>query len=261
MSFPKFSDLPAELRLKIWSYALPTRRVLEIGHRSSHPFHGPSPQDSALLSIKTKPHDLALLSTCFESRALALKTYRIYNFHGFHSPFFFNPNRDAVLMSNPECLQDFCSGAISSQFRASIKHLAIDPLHTRLFHNLSGKPQHPRIADAMTYTRFEALNLLSTLLRDFSGLQEFTILHPKTHVDLPFADMLMVRLEWLWASLGVGKEVVIVDDGEEVEVWQGPHISNVLYDFTEADSTMRKALEEWKGCQGRRQMCRGRWHS
>lgn len=69
-SFPRFSDLPTELRLCIWGYALSAPRVIEIA-LCGHERDGPS-ANAYIASSSKAP---AQLHTCRESRDFALSTY------------------------------------------------------------------------------------------------------------------------------------------------------------------------------------------
>jgi len=71
-SFSRFSDLPLEIRLCIWGFALSDPRVIEITLRG-HEHGGSSSPANAYVASSSKPP--ALLHTCRESRNLALRTY------------------------------------------------------------------------------------------------------------------------------------------------------------------------------------------
>ncbi|RTE82983.1 hypothetical protein BHE90_002473 [Fusarium euwallaceae] len=66
LTFPAFPRLPLELRLQIWELLLPPRRDLKIGPRTFET------KKSELGQVWTNEPPLALLSTCRESRNMAL---------------------------------------------------------------------------------------------------------------------------------------------------------------------------------------------
>lgn len=68
--FTVFSKLPIEIRLKIWKMALPGPKFIKMDLQSS-----PLGQDGYIWLPRCSEKNPALLSTCNESRAMALKHY------------------------------------------------------------------------------------------------------------------------------------------------------------------------------------------
>lgn len=88
-TFACFPQLPVELRLAIWQYALPIRilTVRTVPAPCDHPWGRP-----AFRAIDPQP---ALLSVNKESREEALKTYVILR-DPYHHGFYFNSSRDTL---------------------------------------------------------------------------------------------------------------------------------------------------------------------
>jgi hypothetical protein len=128
-------------------------------------------------------------------------------------------------------MQDLSLSSTSLSFRSSIKCIAIDPLQTRSFH-----PQ------ARMYIRFQALDLLVTLLQNFGGLEKVIIMYPKSSVDLSFSETLTARLQRIWDGEGIGGS----DGVEETRLERrrvGFKIQNVMYGVESSHVGMREALE------------------
>jgi hypothetical protein len=67
-TFPLFRTLPPELRLKIWTYTIPSHRFVNIRW---------CPRTRSFKPIGLNQHPPTLLHTCHESRTLGLKTYEL----------------------------------------------------------------------------------------------------------------------------------------------------------------------------------------
>ncbi|OWO99953.1 hypothetical protein B2J93_8573 [Marssonina coronariae] len=97
--FHGFPNLPSELRLKIWAFALRRPRVVNIaGKKAIDPKRTPRRFVVAFLSTTPRP---AMINACQESRSEALATYRRY-FQTEHAPncVYLAPDRDAVRCSD-----------------------------------------------------------------------------------------------------------------------------------------------------------------
>jgi hypothetical protein len=118
--FTLFSVLPAELRLKIWTFILPSARILKIKFSSVN---------STYLPNSAPP---ALLATCPESRALAQETYTYLQLG--HKPYAaipFNPSIDNLYISElAPILQmhipDLLYNLSTSPSRNLIRKMAVD---------------------------------------------------------------------------------------------------------------------------------------
>lgn len=82
--FPRFSDLPSELRLKIWALAIHDPRMVDLSCKKGidNLKRGPKRFVEAFLSTTPRP---STLSVCRESRCEALSTYKAY-FQTSHAP-------------------------------------------------------------------------------------------------------------------------------------------------------------------------------
>jgi hypothetical protein len=94
-TFHPFTRLPAELRLVVWQYSLPTRilTVRTLPTPSPHPWGRP-----AFATLEPQP---ALLSVCRESRTVALRVYALIK-DPYGPRFYFNSDRD-TLFFDVEC--------------------------------------------------------------------------------------------------------------------------------------------------------------
>lgn len=84
--FPQFSELPFELRTQIWQYAVAQPRIVEI-HKvvvkitlqeptRNPPFPWDWPPKDIIRHYRSKTRDPPLLSTCHESREIAVPIYK-----------------------------------------------------------------------------------------------------------------------------------------------------------------------------------------
>ncbi|KAE8448349.1 hypothetical protein EG329_009593 [Mollisiaceae sp. DMI_Dod_QoI] len=74
-SFTNFPELPSELRLKIWEYALPGPRILGVGHKTQYKtIYGRA--IPTIFEWRTSDPVPSILHACHESREEALKNYR-----------------------------------------------------------------------------------------------------------------------------------------------------------------------------------------
>ncbi|EPE31426.1 hypothetical protein GLAREA_12729 [Glarea lozoyensis ATCC 20868] len=143
--FPKFSNLPTELRLKIWKYALPKGQYvipLALGRRRS----------------QTKYKFPYILHVKQEARQTALESYiLLFNNSFFAFRMYCNPDRDVLVLGDPEV-----QSAIRSiiQFGPSesvmllrrMKCLGIDDamiMLENLFYNI--RPEHTPAAPVVPF--------------------------------------------------------------------------------------------------------------
>jgi hypothetical protein len=101
--FPKFSQLPAELQLMIWEFAIPEPRVI----RFSSQFHGWS-------LAQTHP---GILHACYESRKEALKRYQTAFSVALRKPVYFDFARDTLEFGDFTALDTFSKR--NTQFNGS----------------------------------------------------------------------------------------------------------------------------------------------
>jgi len=74
-SFAHFPELPSELRIKIWEYALPGPRILGVGHEIRYRI-GYGRVIPTIVEWRTSDPIPGILHACHESREEALKFYR-----------------------------------------------------------------------------------------------------------------------------------------------------------------------------------------
>jgi hypothetical protein len=72
-TFPQFANLPGELQLKIWRFAIPEPRVITYSSRPSVEFYHPNIDKSIYKLTYTNP---GILGACYDSRTEALKRYQ-----------------------------------------------------------------------------------------------------------------------------------------------------------------------------------------
>ncbi|KAF5017945.1 hypothetical protein F66182_10092 [Fusarium sp. NRRL 66182] len=129
-SFPNFSKLPAELRLKIWNYNLSQTRLVSIRCGSSWPGCSDSLSWTGCTSPATIP---ANLHACPESRTEALKHYNLeFGFARGPGQVFFHPDRD-ILYFGPrdgymaaDSQFQTCMSMCDPQELAAVRRLAIN---------------------------------------------------------------------------------------------------------------------------------------
>lgn len=94
IEFPRFSELPKSIRIRIWTHAAFVPRIVELHeHYSTTVTDGKQEHQTAVLS-RTRPP--ALLQACDEARRVALTIYKPMYSHahsnvGQHSPIYVNP--------------------------------------------------------------------------------------------------------------------------------------------------------------------------
>jgi hypothetical protein len=109
--FTLFPELPVELRLKIWSLALPVSRVITIvsDYSSAPEFFDPDHPDRTRYKARACAKPVPALLHCnSESRAVALKTYRLsFRSNLQKKPIYYDFRRDSLCMINVHVLQSF----------------------------------------------------------------------------------------------------------------------------------------------------------
>ena len=114
-TFPKFTILPFELRIKIWRHAFPGPRVIPVRYSQDRYISDGPPQ--------------ALLRVCPESRNVFLSTYEnLIISPGHKSSVFIDFQRDTVLFDDLSCSPqgDLALDLASSPHRDKILQCAID---------------------------------------------------------------------------------------------------------------------------------------
>ncbi|TQV91440.1 hypothetical protein IF1G_09939 [Cordyceps javanica] len=97
-TFSLFSQLPTELRLRIWNYNLPGTRIVPVRCGADDLSLGAPPMSSlAATGCTTTTPNPANLNICVESRAEAVKSYhRCFGFVGTPGHIYFDPYRDVL---------------------------------------------------------------------------------------------------------------------------------------------------------------------
>ena len=113
-TFTLFSKLPAELRLKIWRFAIP-RRVLQLGTDVPYPFLRKSPSSTIQLSKHIRPGIVkaallpipvsqpSIFYACHDSRALCLEEYTPFGYtyiHPVHDTLYISRHAIKLLQAN-----------------------------------------------------------------------------------------------------------------------------------------------------------------
>jgi 2EXR family len=102
-TFPRFPELPAELQLLIWEFAIPEPRVISYTSRrwSEYDFR----HHSSIYSLKqTLP---AILHICYDSRTEALKRYKVAFATELCKPIYFDFDRDTLEFGDFDALDAF----------------------------------------------------------------------------------------------------------------------------------------------------------
>jgi hypothetical protein len=109
--FTLFLNLPAELRLKIWSLALPSSRAIMIvsDYLSASEFFDPDHPDRTRYKARACAKSVTALLNCnSESRVVALKSYKLsFRSNLQKKPIHFDFKTDSLCMINVEALQSF----------------------------------------------------------------------------------------------------------------------------------------------------------
>ncbi|TAQ90692.1 hypothetical protein B7494_g975 [Chlorociboria aeruginascens] len=102
-TFPQFSAIPTELRLKVWRCAFPRPRLLKLP--CNPPFTLPwvmGEGDDAVIRVLTQVnHESRSETLRFYHRLLRINTYSIR-----YTPLWFNPTRDTLAISESDCGRD-----------------------------------------------------------------------------------------------------------------------------------------------------------
>jgi hypothetical protein len=171
-SFYLFPKLPTELRLIIWSLALPKGRVVSIKDTAS--------------SLVATYDPVTLLHVNQEARELALKSYHLHWFPGFENMFYLSPKHDILHIMSLEAMQEFCAKDVGpwSWVQDCTRTLAIDPTVEGFFERWFDWVRHDRGDGVYVYTipgRF------MRAFERFEGLKKLLILHPEVPTeDTPF---------------------------------------------------------------------------
>lgn len=110
--FSKFSQLPTELRVQIWEYAVPGPRTVAVvsvdGKWSSEYFAEARVEGGTAYQPRALTQVPAMLHASTESRAVALESLKLYfhvHFNG--SPVYFNPKIDTLMFYDNEALKSW----------------------------------------------------------------------------------------------------------------------------------------------------------
>lgn len=101
--FPKFQDLPGEIRNDIWTHTFPNARIIKIEQYNTrrparNASHAPRPFGMQCLQ---KPYDIPALRACREARDLGMKRYKINVFPDQRSwPMYFDFAADSILFQD-----------------------------------------------------------------------------------------------------------------------------------------------------------------
>lgn len=193
--FTLFSNLPFELRLKVWGFALSVPRLIVVSYTSV------TGEDDRRVFVDTPPLP-SCLSACQESRAEALKTYEkctITSVPG--SPMtYINFANDQFLLGGPD--SDLDMDYLMSITAPGNSH------NIRFLHVSRGC--------------WKGFALWTHLRELFTGLEELTISFPNGAALLPYTHEC-----WYGALSRSNKEIVvrselyeIEDENEEIRVWQ-----------------------------------------
>jgi len=118
-AFNPFPRLAAEIRRKIWGYALPGKRIIKISTTLADKEYILALNSGSKLNedyMVSSAEDMPLLRACFESRAVALETYSLRFSSRLPHPIYYNPAKDFLLMANARAFRVFTSQITELEF-------------------------------------------------------------------------------------------------------------------------------------------------
>jgi hypothetical protein len=162
--FTLFSELPTELRLKVWTLSLPAPRivVLKYNYAPSDQSHGPS-HDQAMRGCTSPTLIPSNLHINREARNEALLSYNLsFNIHHERAKIFFNPAIDILYFGPKEGYLDSfkqftdASSMIVKSELAKVKRLAV---HENLFSQSNENVSATRIKEFWEYVQRKFTNV------------------------------------------------------------------------------------------------------
>ncbi|KAJ4153403.1 hypothetical protein LMH87_009891 [Akanthomyces muscarius] len=131
-SFSLFSELPPEIRLRIWHYSLPGPRIVPIRCGVDQLAPGSLRSLAAATGCTTTTPNPTNLHICAESRAEAIKSYRrCFGFAYRPGHIYFNPSRDVLYFGprkgymNTEAQFRTCMTMCNSSELAAVRRVAV----------------------------------------------------------------------------------------------------------------------------------------
>jgi hypothetical protein len=142
--FTRFKELPAEARLRIWRYAIPGGRVVQVMRRSKLAYIHPRAFFEDVRLLKVVQSIPAMLHTCYEAREVALEVYRPAFASLLNRAVYFDFRRDLLHFNcekelNTMLLVDQGNSADLRDLVLSLQHVMVRGRHLRdrTFPNLS----------------------------------------------------------------------------------------------------------------------------
>jgi hypothetical protein len=105
--FMRFPELPLELRLIIWSFALPEPQVVTIKKKVEQVEEDAQQQASTTFRAEASYNIPALLHVCQDSRSVARKNYRLSFKQHLEHPVYIDFSQDTVYFVNCDALEAF----------------------------------------------------------------------------------------------------------------------------------------------------------
>lgn len=201
--FTLFSDLPKELQLLIWSFVEVDRQNIHIassktkGDQEIDPLTGRRKDSVGPLCYTSKYETPALLHTCYDSRKVALKSYRPAFTAQLGHPVYFDFKNDSLL---------FLSSRIVMEFLADTPGFGVSPSHVGSVRSLV----------ILSPDKISSRKVRITC-RYFSGLENLDVVHQYTR---PITDSSTLF-------------PLVIDPKKHVFVWDPsrPYITAPIPDF------------------------------
>ncbi|KAF4634754.1 hypothetical protein G7Y89_g3340 [Cudoniella acicularis] len=228
-TFTKFRELPPELRLIIWEFAMPAARLIQaIGIGKGR----------TAVCFLTRDNNLAppaILHACYESREFALKTYTPITLDPWKrtQPIFFAKKRDTLYFETPRSFYTFMRKCLEN-----CRDFTLDGIHHIGFSGYSPGP----IKLALEFMG----GLESIFLKDFSSIA------PEKIRERWIAKSLVQWAGIQWDSMGRDAKkmpkISFVNEKEVDEMGVQPrkNVRAAIWDFENSDQVrLMGELERW----------------
>jgi hypothetical protein len=192
-TFTLFPQLPPELRLSVWSLALPGPRVIilrAVEYRTSKNSSRPRTYQVRGCHIKLQAPAIAMLSVCYESRELVLKTHKPCFGPAkavLEHPIYFNAELDTLVFGGAISLNTF-KVVISREDRRHCRFIALYP-STRPFDGREVDPEWYE-QDLSQYQSNRAKSIIQ-----LGSVEEFALIVQKSGFSYQWLDEFKRKLE------------------------------------------------------------------
>ena len=195
-TFPKFPELPAELQLIIWEFAIPDPRVITYTSRDWSSYYKWKYRHNSIYSLtQTLP---GIFHACYNSRVEALKRYKLSFAVELCKPIYFDFARDTLEFGDFGALEAFSKRSTSwtgsSMEADDILTLAITLDHSLHPHNFTLICSNfARLEELKVRERDDSFNRRETGMEDIPPLKVFESEEIAGHTPL---GGLLARIRW-----------------------------------------------------------------